>query len=231
MLGVRVAEDKRPEVENGSIRGFSIMGVPRKSYESALAANKSALPLGMRYQDGELRKTKLSDLGEDWTVVAVSLLRSPAVKRSRFVVVKSAKPWLDRLKDRFNISTKADDSNDETVEEKMEVNTMTKDELKKLLGELDEDEKKEIASLLAPPVVEEPTEPEPPPVEDDAVSELKAEIEAVKGELAKKDEIIAKFKDFADAATKSKRLSLDSSPSGDDGREKINRDVFGRRIR
>jgi len=76
-------------VKNGSLTGFSIMGVRKAELTSAFK-NEAAL-----------KRTLLSDLGDDWVCPFVSLVDAPAVPKAKFFALKSAakeqSKWYHRL--------------------------------------------------------------------------------------------------------------------------------------
>jgi hypothetical protein len=77
MIGVKVTDDQAWSlVEQDKLKGFSIMAV-----NPALKGNVSK-------SDGG--RVTLNDLGADWIVNAVSLVDTPAVPDSRYIVIKSA---------------------------------------------------------------------------------------------------------------------------------------------
>jgi len=97
MLGSKIQDSETwKQVEQGVFKGYSVMGVSREQYE---AATKTAAPRGMMWDNGILRKILLSDLGEDWIGVAVSILEKPSVFKSRFVAIKSQSEdsWWSKL--------------------------------------------------------------------------------------------------------------------------------------
>lgn len=247
MLGVRVKDDEVWKgIESGTFRGYSVMGVKRSAYEEVAGKAAGALPLGTKLEGGKLRKILLSDLGDDWIGVAVSILAQPSVFKSRFVAIKSAKPSvLSRLFSRFGIKGesptdgRATDKNS-TKEEK----EMDKKELVETINEvLDERKKKETEEAEAKAKADaeakakedaakaesDTKEPPPPPAKNEDVAALQQEVSALKGLITEQGKVLDKLGDFTKAAVKSQRLSSDNDgKSGSDEKVGPKRDAYGR---
>jgi hypothetical protein len=83
-------------IEDGTLTGFSIMGIPRTTAEAAFKSAGDDAP------DMALKRTTLRDLGADWITCAVSIVDTPAVPKAKFFALKSqAKskeaPWYLRF--------------------------------------------------------------------------------------------------------------------------------------
>ena len=81
VLGTKVSETAWKSVESGVLTGYSIMGVRSSEF---LAASKAG-----DFDEASLKRTLLSDLGEDWLVVSVSLVDFPAVPKAQFFAMKA----------------------------------------------------------------------------------------------------------------------------------------------
>ncbi len=71
------------QIENGTLTGYSVMGIKRTTLE---AANKEQAD----QEEAVLKKTLLRDLGDDWVAAAVSIVDQPAVPKAKFFAIKSA---------------------------------------------------------------------------------------------------------------------------------------------
>jgi len=81
ILGSKTDETTWEAVEKGDLTGYSIMGIRRSALKSD-SAKKS---------DEALKRTLLSDLGDDWVAAYVSFVDSPAVPKAKFFALKSNK--------------------------------------------------------------------------------------------------------------------------------------------
>ncbi|NPV70296.1 MAG: hypothetical protein HPY55_06580 [Firmicutes bacterium] len=76
MLGVKVNDDATwARVESGELTGFSVMGVPQSR-----ATKAGAQP--------QPKRVLLRDLGPDWIATHVSLVKTPAVPKAKWIAVK-----------------------------------------------------------------------------------------------------------------------------------------------
>lgn len=160
MLGIRVRDDKSWErVLSGELRGFSIMGVKRSAYDAIAAKSAGAVPIGHKWEDGELKKIRLQDLGDDWLAVAVSILANPSVFKSRFVSVKGAddSSLLSRILSRFNIS-KASANNNPKNHDGGEPMALSPDDMKAVAAEVVKQLKEQ---------TDKPADETPPPAKAD----------------------------------------------------------------
>lgn len=87
-------------IEDGTLTGFSIMGIPRTTAEAAFksagAEGDDSLPAAA------LKRTTLRDLGAGWITCAVSIVDTPAVPKAKFFALKSQakqkeEPWYMRF--------------------------------------------------------------------------------------------------------------------------------------
>jgi len=89
ILGSKLDEETFEAVEKGELTGYSIMGVARK----ALKEKDLKKALKSLQDDTDilkvLKKTLLKDLGPDWVPVAVAVVGSPAVPKSKWFALKS----------------------------------------------------------------------------------------------------------------------------------------------
>ncbi len=242
MLGAKIYDEATwQEVEKGNFKGFSIMGVKPEDAAEFYAASK-----GTTTADGAggFRKILLSDLGEDWEAVAVSILDDPAVPKSQFIAIKSESAgWLDKILARFGIDKQADIS----TKQNQEVDKMELEEIKTLIAEAIKemlptiaDEVKALISAEAEPVDEAPKSEEAPPEEPAApeaepeaapaeeenkeLDEIKAELEAVKSTNAK---VLEKLDELT--AVKSNRVKAGNFAPAKDA-DPYPRDIYGRRV-
>jgi len=220
MLGVKVHEDAWPDVESGSLKGFSVMGAKKNDVESFMAA-KSAGPIGMHFDGTKYRKTLLKDLGPDWVGVAVSILPNPSVFKSRFIAVKEeGDSWYRRLLHGLKGKKKEEPTMPLTEEEKQEFTDLIKTETSAAV------------KAAVPEIVEAVTEKakaDPPPAEEPKENE---EITALKGKIEemeathKKD--LEKIDEFIKTVSTPNALK-GSSPS-EPAVPNFKRDIAGRRI-
>ena len=81
-------------IEDGTLTGFSIMGIPRTTAEAAFKSANDGAPAAA------LKRTTLRDLGADWITCAVSIVDTPAVPKAKFFALKSKakeEPWYMRF--------------------------------------------------------------------------------------------------------------------------------------
>lgn len=89
MMGVRVTDDDTWEaVKDKKLGGFSIMAIQKAAVKSSEKNEQSS------------KRVTLADLGDDWTVNAVSLVDEPAVPKAKWIAIKS--------KDNSDIDTNID---------------------------------------------------------------------------------------------------------------------------
>lgn len=89
ILGSKLTEKVFEGVENGDLTGYSVMGVARKALkEKDLKKALKSLEDDPDIQK-VLKKTLLKDLGPDWVPVAVGVVGSPAVPKSKWFALKS----------------------------------------------------------------------------------------------------------------------------------------------
>lgn len=87
MLGAKITNDATwNRIVRGELDGFSVMGVRKSDYETAVAAStKSAFGTF----SVPARRITLRELGEDWIGAAVSVVKGPAVSKAKWIAVKS----------------------------------------------------------------------------------------------------------------------------------------------
>lgn len=90
ILGSRLDEPTWAKVVDGTLTGYSVMGIRKAAMKSVLKG------------DEVLKKTLIKDLGEDWVAPFVSVVDTPAVPKSKWFVLKSVEPeppkrWYQRL--------------------------------------------------------------------------------------------------------------------------------------
>jgi hypothetical protein len=84
MMSAKVSNDRVWKgIESGEFTGFSIMGI--RSVEGT-AALKNAEIIGI---DAAFKRTLLRDLGDEWFAPFVSIVKNPAVPKSKWVAIKS----------------------------------------------------------------------------------------------------------------------------------------------
>jgi len=232
MLGVKVADDTWPKVEDGTLKGFSVMGARRKDVE-AFMATKGTQPIGMHFDGTKYRKTLLEDLGPDWVGVAVSILPNPSVFKSKFIAVKEegGSFWKTLLQ---WVSLKGKKKEEQTMpltdEEKKELQeefkAVASEAVKEATPEIVTAVKEAMAKDDPPPPADPPADP---PKEDEEITALKSELAETK---EKYEEGLAKIDDFTKKLSASNALKDDGN--GDKPTERpvpeIYRDAVGRRI-
>jgi hypothetical protein len=253
MLGARV---KHPEtwkgIMSGAFKGFSVMGVRRKDYEAATKGQ--AIP-----EAAFKRRILFKDLGEDWIGVAVSVIKNPAVLKSKWVALKSADTGdgiLNRMLNRILNINKSGDTPQASTKNK-EGMDMEKEEVKKMVEDmLAESLPKVIAatiSKLGKPDKEEvvdpatrpaetntdsgkpPEAPAPPPAlvtAPPAAPDVAAEITALKGQVADQQKLVTKMTELLAARSQALK-GADAVPAVDPKTDRvpdIKRDPFGRRV-
>lgn len=195
ILGTRVNDDETwKKVQEGTFKGFSIMGVSRKAYEAALSSQKSAgvTPFGMIRDNGSLRKILFSDLGEDWIGVAVSILEKPSVFKSKFIAIKSTDEDSDerlwqRILRRLNIY--GEDKSAIKTNQKREVENMEDKEIKELIEQtikgMAPEIVKAVVAELKPKEDTKPETEEAAKADEDETTEPEKKPEAAKAETEK----------------------------------------------
>lgn len=92
MLGLKIRDESVWESilsgDDGSIKGLSIMGVPKATMADFTASGKSMNMENMI--DVGLKRTLLADLGPDWVAPFVSFVDFPAVPKAKIFALKSA---------------------------------------------------------------------------------------------------------------------------------------------
>jgi len=176
IMGAKVNDpDTWSKIEAGTFTGFSVMGVRRADLEAAMKTADPAVGI----KAGLARKVLLKDLGEDWVPVAVSILESPAVYKSKWIAVKSKDTLeqkitriLDRLGIKVGKGTEDNNNTDKEVEEmkESEIKELIEKTVKDTVGPAIKEAVKELSS-------EELTDEEKKAVEEKAATE-KAEAEA-----------------------------------------------------
>jgi hypothetical protein len=150
MLGVKLSDTAWASVKSGEFGGFSIWGCRSDHAEGTAAAAKASN--GTVMVNGEAHNVvTLAELGDDWLVPAVSVVKTPAVPKARFVMIKRAgnRTVGERLRDAFSalgIGAKKSEGGDVdegratlrregTVAGKAEEGDMNEDRVKELIVE------------------------------------------------------------------------------------------------
>lgn len=84
ILGSRLDEQTWKGVMNGTLTGYSVMGIRRTALKNLIGAMKT----DKVDIDASLKKTLLKDLGPDWVAPFVSVVDTPAVPKSKWFVLK-----------------------------------------------------------------------------------------------------------------------------------------------
>ena len=251
MVGAKVTNDRIWQgVLNGEFTGFSVMGVRAKEGTAAL---KAAETIGI---EAAFKKTLLKDLGLDWFAPFISIVKSPAVPKSKWVAIKSRGGIWQELVSRFfkrsdttkpkNSSVKEDIKMDEqevkdliksSVKESTDALTeqikALDEQVKKLISpsEKSEEEKaREKEEEEAKAKAEEEAKAKEAKTEDDKdkrIAELEKQVEADK---AFREDLSKRFESLESA---SKSIPDEKVESDTANKEKISfpRDLYGRRIR
>lgn len=78
VMGSKINDDDVwSAIKNGELTGYSIMGVRKAAFKSASIS------------EAALKRTLLSDLGDDWLCPFVSIVDTPAVPKAKFFALKS----------------------------------------------------------------------------------------------------------------------------------------------
>ena len=138
-------------IMNGEFNGFSIMGI--RSVEASPAL-KQAEVIGI---DAVFKRTLLRDLGDEWFAPFVSIVKNPAVPKSKWVAIKSqgwGRAIMDDILAKIGIS-KSKDGGEEMDEKQVKeiVTTAVKDSVEPFGTRLQaiETEIKGMQEKLAPP--------------------------------------------------------------------------------
>ena len=96
ILGSRLDEPTWDGVMDGTLTGYSVMGIRRSALKQVIGAMKSEVV----DLDASLKKTLLKDLGPDWVAPFVSVVDTPAVPKSKWFALKSADSmtWYEKIK-------------------------------------------------------------------------------------------------------------------------------------
>jgi hypothetical protein len=97
VLASKFSEETWNGVEDGTFRGYSVMGVRKSAFESAAKSKDN---------DIAYKRTLLQDLGPDWVATHVSIVDEPAVPKAKFFSIKSADKSAEDKKE-----TEADNDN------------------------------------------------------------------------------------------------------------------------
>lgn len=222
VMASKIADDDIWQaVKNGDLTGYSIMGV-RKAALKHDAAVKS---------DAALKRTLLSDLGEDWVCPFVSIVDAPAVPKAKFFALKRAPkrernvlarlfaPPAIKAVDNLSKETPVADTTNDEVMEKLNAISERLDALAaqpKAEPESDEAEKSE---------PETPAAPDTSDADKQLISDLQERIKTLEGTLGEVEKRLG-------SATKSRALrGQDGDDDTADKSRDDERDMFGRRRR
>ena len=145
ILGSRLDEATWKAVEEGTLTGYSVMGIRRSAIKQAIGAMKSEVV----DLDASMKKTLLKDLGPDWVAPFVSVVDTPAVPKSKWFALKSAvaedpKTWYDKIK---GVMPWADDTSEKAGRRYSDTTyrriKLAFDTMKDLLDEADAERKKQ----------------------------------------------------------------------------------------
>jgi hypothetical protein len=185
MMSVKVQNDKAwEEVKQGKLKGFSILALRKADYlhavkEQAFASQESFDDFCTKARG---KRILLKDLGkeDDWFVLSVSMVKEPAVFKSKWVAIKSANDD-NSLAARIlallhkEISLKPKPKNEEEKE-------MDDQQVKTLIAET---VKAELAAAL--PILKKELTPEKPP----EAAKPETELDSLKKQVAD----LAKYRD------------------------------------
>lgn len=82
ILASKLAPETWELVANGSLTGYSVMGIKRSAFENAAAKSQEL-------DQAAFKRTLLRDLGPDWVAAFVSVVDEPAVPKAKFFALKS----------------------------------------------------------------------------------------------------------------------------------------------
>ena len=80
VLASKFTDETWNGVEDGTFRGYSVMGVSKAAFESAAKSKDNNI---------SYKRTLLQDLGPDWVATHVSIVDKPAVPKAKFFSIKS----------------------------------------------------------------------------------------------------------------------------------------------
>lgn len=214
-------------VKNGELTGYSIMGVRKAALKNA--AIKS---------DAALKRTLLSDLGDDWVCPFVSIVDAPAVPKAKFFALKRAEqpkrnvlarlftpPAIKAVDELSKETPVAAATNDEVMEK---LNAIS-ERLEALTTQADEAEKSDAESKTETTEVKTETKTEQTADSDNddkqTIEELQERVKELEGTLTEVEKRLS---------TSTKSRALRGQDTDDDAAEKRHdddRDMFGRRRR
>lgn len=227
ILGSRLDESTWKAVVDGTLTGYSVMGIRKTALKEAIGAMKS----GAVDIDASLKKTLIKDLGPDWVAPFVSVVDTPAVPKSKWFVLKSSgdvvsaedhKVWYEKLKELvLGTGSAADDRTVSDIVSKEEESSMDEAVLKELVAQA-------VTEALHGGV-------------EDRLATLEeevrksAEAELVVGEILSTDadeefrsEILARLEKLEAHKSGSKALK-GHDDGGADGKTDLGRDLYGRK--
>jgi hypothetical protein len=235
MMGVRVTDEESWEaVKSGALTGFSIMGI-----RSTAIKSKEEIPTAVK-------RTTLSDLGEEWIVNAVSLVDEPAVPKAKFLVIKSKEPEPHKETGFFAKLKQALSSNEEPAEpkggeemSKEEIRVFIQSSVKTAMQEAMEEwnraseSHEPVVEQLDHTLVEQPENKEE--IEDekesgDHVTLSKQEYETLLDQVQDMEKVVEKARGFGLFFRSNKLKGQDEHQSIQPQQTENDRDIFGRRI-
>jgi len=254
ILAAKVQDDGTWEaVRNGSLSGYSIMGIPRTTKSHA---EKSA--------EVSFKRTLLEDLGEDWICSHVSFVDEPAVPKARIFAMKQKPGTWDRFKEFINGSSKegrrfSENNYQRLLRMKSELDAMLSDaeserttetdipEGKKEDSDMTDEEKKALKEEESQESAEDQKD-ESHEETDEESQETNEDLETLKSELKENKETIDSLRKELEAekaerekmaeeiAERIKKAGKSRSIIGHDGdadesKKESDRDYFGRKMK
>jgi hypothetical protein len=83
ILASKLSEEAWVGVKDGTLTGYSVMGIKKAHLESATKSAEGAIDVAA------FKRTLLQDLGPDWVAAFVSVVDHPAVPKAKFFALKS----------------------------------------------------------------------------------------------------------------------------------------------
>lgn len=136
ILGAKMNDDTWAGVMDGTLRGFSVMGVKKSVFESAFKSEDKG-----KVFEGAVKRTLLEDLGEDWVATHVSIVDQPAVPKAKFFSFKRAE---DKKEDLINDKSSVSEDNLLVSEKSSEKSFSLKEAVLKFISGLNKKEENSV---------------------------------------------------------------------------------------